>query len=115
MYRTCFVATIVAILVGNPLFAEEIEGVFKKFENDKVTIEADGKAMTFKIDPNAKVKIPEFTSLQKDGTIKKTDSREVALTKILEAAKDGKYIVLFVEKETVTGARTWKVVDRRKK
>jgi hypothetical protein len=95
MFRK-FVAVVAALmLVGGGLFADEIKGVFKKFEDGKLTfLDADGKEKTYKVDPDAK-----FKRKGKDGT-----ETEVELTKMLSGKfmTDGKKITVTVEKDIVT-------------
>jgi hypothetical protein len=99
-----FLATIVAVMlcVGG-LFAEEIKGVFKKFEDGKLTIAVDDAEKTYKVSPDAK-----FKRKTADGSEKEFD-----LTKALSSPflKDGTPMVVIVEKERVIDFR----VDLKKK
>lgn len=97
MYRRFIAVVIAAMLVCGGLLAEEIKGVFKKFEDNKVTVDVDGKEKTYKVDPDAKIK-----RKGKDG-----NETEVELTKMLSSKflKDGTKLTLTVEKEMVTNAK----------
>ena len=58
MFRKFVAVAVAATLVVGGLFAEEIKGVFSKFEDNTLTIKVpdkDGKEKTFKIDPDLKV------------------------------------------------------------
>ena len=43
MFRKFFAAVVALTLVVGGLFADDIKGVFKKFEDGKVTVAVDGK------------------------------------------------------------------------
>jgi hypothetical protein len=92
MIRKFFAALVALTLVVGGLFAEDIKGVFKKFEDGKVTIDVDGKEKTYKVDENATMKIKG-----KDGT-----EKEVKLVDSLKRAKDGSKGTFTVEKDVVT-------------
>jgi hypothetical protein len=86
MFRKCFAAVAATMLIAGGLFAEEIKGVFKKFEDNKVTIaDADGKETTYKVNTDIKIK-----ATKKDRTV-----IEIPLTEILAkpVLKDSNVIV----------------------
>jgi len=59
MFRKFLAVAIAATLVCGGLFAEEIKGVFSKFEDNTLTIKVpdkDGKEKTFKIPADLKTK-----------------------------------------------------------
>lgn len=96
MFRKC-IATIVALMltVGG-LYAVEIKGILKSFEDGKVTISVDGKDKTYKVDPDAKMK-----RKGKDG-----EEKEFPLTKALEyMSKKGGEVTLTVENDVVVSAK----------
>lgn len=97
MFRKLFAAIMASLLVVGGLFAEEIKGAFKKFEDGKVTVTVDGKNVTYKVDPDAKQK-----RKTKDGT-----EKEFEVAKMLAAPflKEGTKITLTVENDVVKGAR----------
>jgi hypothetical protein len=99
MFRKFFAVAIAATLVAGGLFAEEIQGVFKKFEDNTLTIlvpDKDGKEKTFKIDPDLKTK-----RKGKDGT-----ETEVLVSKTFGRAKEGtKVTVTTDDKGTVTDVK----------
>jgi len=99
MFRKFFAVAIAAALVVGGLFAEEIKGVFSKFEDNTLTIKVpdkDGKDKTFKIDPDLKTKIKG-----KDG-----EEKEVSVTKMLGRAKEGAEITVITDaKGTVTDVK----------
>jgi hypothetical protein len=66
MFRKFFAVAIAATLVAGGLFAEEIKGVFEKFEDNTLTLKVpdkDGKEQKFKIPVDLKTK-----RKAKDGT-----------------------------------------------
>jgi hypothetical protein len=90
MFRKFFAVAVAATLVVGGLFAEEIKGVFKKFEDNTLTLtvpDKDGKEKTFKIDPDMKVK-----RKGKDGT-----ETEIAVTKILGFQKEGAEVTVVTD------------------
>jgi hypothetical protein len=93
MVRKFFAALVALTLVVGGVFADDIMGVFKKFEDGKVTIDVDGKEKTYKVNADAKVK-------QKD--------TEILLTDALKKWKDGQKGTFTVEKEEVTKAKKGK-------
>ena len=95
MYRKLVAAFVAMMLAVGGLFAEEVSGIFKKFEDGKVTVSVDGKEKTYAVDPKAAIKFKT-----KDGT-----EKEVPLTKMFGRAKDGANIVLQVEDNVVKGAK----------
>ncbi len=98
MVRKLVASVVAMLLVVGGLFAEEIKGVFKKYEDGKVTVDVDGKDMTYKVDPEAKIK-----RKGKDGV-----EKEFELTKMFSAPfiKSGETkMTLTVEKEMVTNAK----------
>ncbi len=90
MFRKFFAAVVATVLVVGGLFAEEIKGVFKKFEDGKVTVMVDDKEKSFKVDPDAKVKYKD---------------KEFPLTKAMERWKDGMKVTLTVDKDVVTAGK----------
>jgi len=99
MFRKFFAVAVAATLVVGGLFAEEIKCVFKKFEDNTLTVlvpDKDGKEKTFKIDPDLKVKRKNF----KDGT-----EEEVPVSKLFGRAKED------VTKCTVTTDDSGKVTN----
>ena len=90
MFRKFFAAVVALTLVVGGLFADDIEGVFKKFEDGKVTIDVDGKEKTYKVNADAKVKFKE---------------KEFLLVDTFKRYKDGDKVTLTVEKEEVTKAK----------
>jgi len=86
MFRKFFTAVVASMFVVGGLFADEIKGVFKKFEGGKVTVEVDGKATDYKVG-DAKIKIKD---------------KEVALTEMVGKYKDGDKVTVTVEKGEVT-------------
>ena len=103
MFRKFFAVAVAVTLIGGGLFAEEIKGVFKKFEDNTLTItvpDKDGKEKTFKIDPDLKVK----RKFGKDGEEKEF---EVSITKMLGRAKaDSEITVVTDDKGVVTDVKT---------
>jgi hypothetical protein len=90
------IALVVAVgLAVGGLFAEEIKGVFKKYEGGQVTITVDGKEKTYKVDQDAKIKFKTKTG----------DEKEVALTGMMERMKEGRNMTLTVEKDVVVSAK----------
>jgi len=94
MVRQLIALVVAAALTAGGLFADEIKGVFKKYEDGMVTITVDDKAKTYKFDQIAKVKF-KF----------KGEEKEVPLVKMMERMKDGRTVTLIVEKDVVTGAK----------
>ena len=90
MFRKFFAVLVALTLVAGGLFADDIKGVFKKFEDGKVTIEVDGKEKAYKVNADAKVK-------QKD--------TEILLTDALKKWKDGQNGTFTVDKDEVTKAK----------
>ena len=90
MFRKFFAAVVASMLVVGGLFADEIKGVFKKYDDGKVTISVDEKEKTYKVDKDAKVKV------------KKDD---VLLTEALSKWKEGQKATFTVDKDVVTGAK----------
>jgi len=101
MFRKFFAVAIAATLVVGGLFAEEIKGVFKKFEDNNLTIlvpDKDGKEKTFKIDPDLKVK----RKFGKDG-----EEKEFPITKMLGFQKEGAEVTVVTDdKGVVTDVKT---------
>jgi len=98
MYRKLLAAVAASLFVVGGLFAEEIKGVFKKFEDNKLTIDVDGKEKTFPVDTDAKIK-----RKGKDG-----QEKEFELTKMLASPfmKTGETkLTVTVENDKVTNAR----------
>ena len=96
MYRKFFAAMAAVTLVVGGLFAEEIKGVFKKFEDGKVTIEADGKEKAYKVNADAKVK-----ARAKKGE----EAKEILLTESFKNWKADTKGTFTVEKDEVTNAK----------
>lgn len=90
MFRKFFAALVAMTLVVGGLFADEIKGVFKKFEDGKVTVEVDGKEKAYKVNADAKVKVKD---------------KEIALTDTFKAWKDGQKATFTVEKDEITKAK----------
>jgi len=90
MFRKFFAAAVALALVVGGLFADEVKGVFKKYEDGKVTVEVDGKEKTYKVSTDAKVKFKD---------------KEFALTDSFKRYKDGAKITLTVDKDVVTAAK----------
>ncbi len=93
MFRKFFAALVAMMLVVGGLFADNIMGVFKKFEDGKVTIEVDGKEKTYKVNADAKVKVKDT---------------EILLTDALKKWKDGQKGTFTVENDEVTKAKKGK-------
>lgn len=94
MFRKFLAVMLGSMLVVGGLFAEEIKGVFKKFEDGKLTfLDADGKEKTIKVDPDAKQK-----RKTKDG------ETEIEVTKVCQSKfmKADAKITVTVEKDMVT-------------
>lgn len=91
MYRKLLAALVALFLVVGGLFADEVKGVFKKLDGNKVTVEVDGKATDYKV---ADVKIKN----------KKTNT-EVALTDVLGKWKEGDKGTFTVNNGEVTKAK----------
>ncbi len=98
MFRKFFAAVVALALVAGGLFAEEIKGVFKKFEDGKVTVSVDDKDKTYKVDKDAKVKVGK-------------DQTEVSLTEAFGKWKEGQKGTFTVKDDVVTNAKK----DRKKK
>jgi hypothetical protein len=78
------------------LFAEEIKGVFKKFEDGKLTVDVNDEEKTYKVSPDTK-----FKRKTPDGE-KEYDLAEALSSKFL---KDGTPIIVVVEKGRVLDFR----------
>ncbi|MCE9530441.1 MAG: hypothetical protein K8T89_04820 [Planctomycetes bacterium] len=89
MFRKFFTAVVALMFVVGGLFADEIKGVFKKFEGGKVTVEVDGKATDFKVG-DAKQKVKD---------------KEVAISELLPKWKEGQKGTFTVEKGEVTNVK----------
>ena len=97
MFRKFFAVAVAATLVVGGLFAEEIKGVFKKFEDNTLTIlvpDKDGKEQTFKIDPDLKVK----RKFGKDADAKEV---EVTVTKMFTKMKEGNEVTVVTDDKGV--------------
>lgn len=94
MFRKFFAAFVALALVAGGLFAEDIKGVFKKFEDGKVTIDVDGKEKTYKVDENATIKI-KIKDMEK----------EFKLVDSLKRYKDGTKATFTVTNDTVTAVK----------
>ena len=103
MFRRFFAAAVAATLVVGGLFAEEIKGVFKKFEDNTLTIlvpDKDGKEKTFKIDPDLKIK-------RKFGKGDDAKEIEIEVSKMLGKAKENSEITVVTDdKGVVTDVKT---------
>ncbi len=86
MFRKFFAAVVAMMLVVGGLFADEISALFKKFDDDKITVEVDGKEKTYKVGKDAMYK----------------GKKEVPVADWAKKAKDGAKITLTVEKDVVT-------------
>jgi hypothetical protein len=95
MFRKFFAALAALTLVVGGLFADDIVGVFKKFEDGKVTIDVDGKEKSYKVNAEAKTKVGK-------------DQKEVLLTDALKNWKDGQKGTFTVDKDEVTKAKKGK-------
>lgn len=93
MFRKFFAVTAALMLVVGGLFAEEIKGVFKKYDEGKVTISVDDKEKTYKVDKDAKVKVKK---------------EEVLLTEAFGIWKEGQKGVFTVKDDVVTSAKKQK-------
>jgi hypothetical protein len=96
MLRKCFAAVIALMLAVGGLFAEDIKGIFKKFEDGKVTITVDEKDKTYTVSKDAKQKL------------KKKDTEETLVTEILGKWKEGDKGTFTVEKDEVTKVKKTK-------
>jgi len=92
MFRKFFAAVVAVMLVVGGLFAEDITGVFKKYDDGKVTVEVDGKEKTYKVDKDAKIK-------------NKKTGDETLLTEALSKRKADSKITLVVEGDVVKGMK----------
>lgn len=92
MFRKFFAALVAITLVAGGLFAEDIKGVFKKFDDGKVTFTPDGSKddKTVAVDADAKVK---------------TKNGEKTLPEVLKAWKEGQKATFTVENDKVTKAK----------
>ena len=90
MFRKFLAAFVAMTLMVGGLFAEEIKGVFKKYEDGKVTISVDDKEKTYKVDKDAKVKIKK---------------KEVPLTDVLSKWKAGQNGLFTVDGDTLSAAK----------
>ncbi len=88
MFRKFFAAFVALTLVVGGLFAEEVKGVFKKFEDGKVTVSVDDKDKTFKSAEKFKGKKGEMPAADVFGKM-----------------KDGDKVTLTVEDNVVTKAK----------
>lgn len=95
MFRKFFAAFVALTLVVGGLFADDVMGIFKKFEDGKVTIDVDGKEKTYKVNADAKVKVGK-------------DQKEVLLTEAFKNWKDGQKATFTVDKDEVTKAKKGK-------
>jgi hypothetical protein len=95
MFRKCFAAIVASVLVVGGLFAEDIKGVFQKFEDGKVTIKVDDKEKTYKVDENASIKIKT----------KGGDEKEIKLVDSFKRYKEGQTVTLTLKDDVVTGAK----------
>jgi hypothetical protein len=96
MFRKCVAAFAALVICVGAIFAEEIKGVFVKFEDGKVTVKVDDKEKTYDVD--------------KDATLKFKDN-EVKLTDVFEKMKEGRTVTLTVEKDKVVKAK----LEKKKK
>ena len=90
MFRACVAALVAMILVVGGLFAEDIKGVFKKYEDGKVTFSVDDKDKTYKVDKDAKVK---------------RKNEDILLTDALAKWKEGQKATFTVKDDVVTSAK----------
>jgi hypothetical protein len=95
MFRKVVAMSLALVLTVGVLFAEEIQGVFKKFEDGKLTITVDEKEKTFKIPEDLTVKIKG-----KDG-----EEKEFKVSAMLEKAKEGRKLTVTVDGDKVTAVK----------
>lgn len=81
MFRKLLASVVASLLIVGGLFAEEIKGVFKKFEDGKVTVEVDGKLAEYKVG-DAKQKIK---------------GKDVAISDVLPKVKADTKVIFTVE------------------
>jgi len=96
MFRKCVAAFAALVICVGAIFAEEIKGVFVKFEDGKVTVKVDDKDKTYEVD--------------KDATFKGKE-KEFKLTDLFEKMKEGRGLTLTVEKDKVVKAK----LEKKKK
>jgi hypothetical protein len=101
MYRK-FIAAIAALflLIGG-LFAEDLKGIFRKYENDTVFVEVDGKIKEYKVSP--------------DATFKGGKKIEIPLKDLFKLAKDGVKGSFTVEDGVITKVTIEREKDKKKK
>lgn len=90
MYRKFFAAVVAVVLAVGGVFADEIKGVFKKYEEGKITISVDDKEKTYKVDKDAKTKVKK---------------EEVLLTEALGKWKADQKGTFTVKDDVVTAAK----------
>ena len=95
MFRKCFAAIVASVLVVGGLFAEDIKGVFQKFEDGKITVKVDDKEKTYKVDENASIKIKTKTG----------DEKEIKLVDSFKRYKEGTNVTLTLKDDVVVGAK----------
>jgi hypothetical protein len=83
-----FCAAVVALMLAvGGLFAEDIKGIFKKFEDGKLTITVDDKDKEFKVDKDA---------------MQKQKKKDVLVSDVLKNFKEGDKGIFTVEDNKVT-------------
>jgi D-lyxose ketol-isomerase len=90
MFRKFFAVLVALTLVVGGLFADDITGVFKKFEDGKVTVEVDGKEKSYKVNADAKIK---------------AGKKEILLTDAFKNWKADQKGTFVVEKDEVISAK----------
>ena len=97
---TYFLARLRSAPAGG-LFAEELKGIFRKYENDTVFVEVDGKTKEYKVSPDAKFKGGKKI--------------EILLTDLFKLAKDGVKGSFIVEDGVITKVTIERDKDKKKK
>jgi hypothetical protein len=92
MVRKFFAVMVALTLIAGGLFADDITGVFKKFEDGKVTLTPEGSKddKSYKVNADAKVK---------------TKKGEILLTESFKNWKEGQKATFTVEKDEITKAK----------
>jgi hypothetical protein len=88
MLRKFLAAILAAFLVIGGLYAEELKGVFRKYEDGKVTVEVDGQTKEYKLSPDAKFKTKK--------------GREKAAADVIKLVKEGAKGIFTVEGGAIT-------------
>ncbi len=93
MVRKLVALSLLLVLAVGSAFAEEIMGVFKKYDDGKVTVTVGDKDKTYKVSTTAEIK---------------TKKGAFPLTKAFEKMKEGSKVTLVVENDEVTGLKRGK-------